>query len=408
MMSSVRGRLGAAVFVSFAGVFAASGAWAASFNLTTPAAGRIDDWPTVVAVDTGFELAWMHYEPSGLSSIKVQRFAADGKAVTTAKPLAASSALIGRPRLLPAHSGKLGIVWMAMQTGINAATLDPVTGTVGPARAISLPAAAFLDVARLSNGNVAVSDTVWDKTVPQALKVRAAVSFTSPTFASIRKDAFLPGSDNPFTSPASADQAVVGDGAGGALAFFRDRADGNLHVVKVSSKGVPAAARTRVNLAKTYVGGAALMAFYGIQAVRLTDGRYAVVWTSTEVSDLSKTVIRLRWLDASGKPIGAAVQVNASAVGTSSSPRVVALAGGRLGVSWIQDEGRDRHHRVRWYAATGAASAVQTLRSDTEIMDPAGLQMTPMKDGRVLQAWRHFDATLRLYRIRGEFLTPPK
>jgi len=295
-----------------------------------------------------------------------------------------------------------------MQAGLTGTTIEPVTGTVAKPLSLTRPSATLYDVARLSNGNIAAAHVYMDVTTPSNPRVRAAVSVAGPSFTTVAKNAKLPLSDNPYTTSGSQDQAVVGDGAGGALAFYRDRTDRHLYVVKVSSKGVPATTRTRVSVATTYIK-AAEMSNYGVRAVRLSDGRYAVAWTSTEVSDFSKTGIRLRWLDSTGKPIGGAVLVNSSLTGVSTSPRLTALSGGRLGIAWIQDEGMTRYHRVRWYAAAATPlTAVQTLRSDTEVFDLAGLQMTTMKDGRVLQAWRAYDTTLKLYRIRGEFLTPPK
>lgn len=400
-------RRAAVVFASLA-LFAAGAAEAAPFRLTSPATATFDDWPAVVPVDTGFELAFQHYEQTGLSSIQIRRFAADGKPVGNAKQIAAPAPLIGHPRLLRARSGKLGLTWLDPVTGINGTTIDTATGAVAKPLALAKPSAAFYDVARLSNDNIAATYVYLDTSNVSSIRVRAAVSLATPTFGTIAKNAKLPASDNPFTTPGSPDQTVVGDGAGGALAFYRDRTDGNLYVVKVSSKGVPATTRTRVNVAAMKVGTPNEMAGFGVQAVRLTDGRYAVVWNSIETTDLSKSTLRLRWLDATGLPIGAAVAVNATATGVQLSPRLAALAGARLAVAWIQDQGVTRYHRLRWYAAAGTPlTTVQTLRSDTEVWDPAGLQMTKMPDGRVLQVWRAMDSTTRRYHIRGEFLTPP-
>lgn len=401
-------RSAAAVFASLA-LFAAGAAEAASFSLTAPGTGTFDDWPAVVAAGTGFELAYQRYEQSGLSSIQIRRFATDGKPVGNAKQIAAPAPLIGHPRLLAVHSGKFGLTWLDPVTGINGTTVDMTTGAVAKPLALTLPSATFHDVARLTNGNIAAAYVHLDKSNVSNIRVRAAVSVATPTFGIVAKNAKLPGSDNPFTTPGSPDQTVVRDGSGGALAFYRDRTDGNLYVVKVSSKGVPATTRTRVNVAAMKVGGPNEMAGFGVQAVRLTDDRFAVVWNSIETTDLSKSMLRLRYLDATGKPIGAALAVNASTVGIQASPRVVSVAKGRLAVAWIQDEGKTRHHRVRWYGETSAPlTAVQTLRSDTEVFDLAGLQMTKMQDGRVLQVWRSMDTATRRYHIRGEFLSPPK
>ena len=387
----------------------AGAAHAASFTLTTPAADTFDDWPAVVAAGTGFELAYQHYEKTGLSSIQIRAFATDGKPLGNAKAVAAPSALIGHPRLLPAQTGKLGLTWLDAVTGITGTTVDPATGAIAKPAGLALPSATFYDVARLSNGNIAAAHVYLDKTDIKNIRVRAAVSLASPTFGTLAKYAKLPGSDNPLTSPGSPDQAVVGDGAGGALAFYRDRTDGNLYVVKVSNKGVPATTRTRVNPTAMKVGTPNEMAGYGVQAVRLTDGRYAVVWNSIETTDLSKSTLRLRYLDASGNPTGTAQAVNTGTVGVQASPRVVAVAAGRLAVAWIEDEGKTRYHRLRWYASNGTPlAAVQTLRSDNEVFDLAGLQMARMQDGRVLQVWRSMDVGTKRYQIRGEFLTPPK
>lgn len=401
-------RFGTAALVSLLFTLSATGADAASFRVTGPTAGTYDDWPAVVAVDGDFQVAWQHFDSTGNSSIQIRRFGPDAKPVAAAKQVVAPTALIGHPRLLPVRSGKLGLTWLDTTLGIAGTTVDTTTGAVATPKGLTKPSATHYDVARLSNGNIIAGHVSVDISNTSNIRVRARVSVASSSFGVVVKNANLPGSDNPLTTPGSADQAVVGDGAGGALAFYRDRTDGRLYVVKVSSAGVPAATRTRVDTTTMQVGGAAAMSEFGVRAVRLGDGRYAVAWTSIETSDLTRSNLRLRWLDASGKPIGSAVQVNTGTLGSQGWPRLVALSGGRLGVAWIQDEGAARRHRIRWYSAAGAPlTAVQTLRSDTEIYDPAGFDMTRLKDGRVVQVWRSYDPVASRYHIRGEFLTPP-
>jgi hypothetical protein len=406
---SFRLRAGAALVLSYLFAAGISAAEAAPFYLTSPGTDTIDDWPAAVAFGTGFQLVWQHYESDGKSSIRTRRFGGDGKPLSVEKTQAAPGALVGRPRILPAYGGKLGLVWLDTTTGLTGATFDPATGAFAKSAGFGKPSAAYYDVARLSNGNVAAAHVYLDTTNTSNIRLRAAVSTATASFVGLTRNVKLFGSDNVYTSPGSADQAIVADGAGGALAFYRDRTDGHLYVVKVSAKGASGWVRTRVDTTKMSVGGAAQMGNFGVDAVRLGDGRYAVVWTSVETSDASLAAVRLRYLDATGKPVGTDVRVDSGTGGGQMTPRLVALPSARLGVSWIQDEGRTRYHRVRWYTAKGIPVAPPvTLRSDTEIVDFAGIQPVTMSDGRVLQVWRSYDTTLKRYRIRGEFLMPPK
>lgn len=407
-MSSSSRFFSAALGFLVVAVVATDGAVAAPFRLTLPPSGAFDQYPTVVAAGTGFQLAWQRYESTGASSIFTQHFEPTGKATAAGRRLAAPKALPGMPQLVPAASGRLGLVWLE-PTGLAGTTFPVAGGAFTAPTAIAPLSAAAYDVARLSNGRVALTNVFMDKTTPSNLRVRAAVSLTSPTMAPIVTNQPLFGSDNPYTTPASRDGAVVGDAAGGTLAFYRDRNDGRLYLDKVSAAGVPAKARTQIDTTRMQVGGALEMGNFGVQATRLTNGRYAVIWTSQENADLSIGSLRLRFLDATGKPIGTDQRVNAGTLGTQLSPRLVALPGGRLGIAWIQDEGRTRYHRIRWYGADGKPLGLpRTLRSDTEFFDPAGTQLARLGDGRVVQVWRSYDTNLNRYLIRGEFLVPPK
>ena len=386
-----------------------TGAGAASFRLTVPGTGAFDQFPSVAVVGTGFQLAWQRYESNGLSSIMTQSFGADGKATAALKRLEAPKALAGQPRLVPAASGRLGLVWVESATGLTGTTIMLPAGTLGSVKTIAPLSSVFYDVARLSSGRIALTNVFLDKTVPTNLRVRAAVTQASGTMTPMVVNEPLYGSDNPYTSPGSRDSTVVGDAAGGAIAVYRDRNDGRLYAVQVSSTGRSAGTRTRLNTTEMKVGGAAEMANFGVQAVRLTNGRYAVAWTSQETSDGSLGSLRLRYLDSTGKPYGAEQRVNASLVGRQMLPRLLALPGGRVGIAWYQMDGRTRYHRIRWFGSDGKPLALpKTLRSETELfIDFAGSQLLRLADGRVLQVWRAYDDYLKRYAIRGEFLIPP-
>lgn len=388
---------------------ATGAAEAAPFRLTNPAVDTFDDWPSIVATGTGFHLSWQRFLASGQSGVMANRFDATGRAGAAALTLVAPAVLIGRPRLLPAVNGKITAVWGDPVTGITARGFDATTGAMTGKVALTRSSTVFFDPVRLVGGQVAVSHTALDLSVPTNIRDRVSLTLVGPAFGPIAEDRPVTGSDNPMIGPASFDHTVVGQSNGGALNFYRDRADGHLYLVKSSFAGGMAPTRVRVDTTAMRPQSAAEKAYFRVQAVRLGDGRYAVAWTSPETSTLFGQSVRLRFLDATGKPIGVDQRVNASTVGGQFDPRLVALPNGRLGVAWTQDEGTTRYHRIRWYGADGVAlGAPRTLRSDTEVADFAGSQLISMSDGRVLQVWRGRTATFPRYAIWGEFLTPPR
>ena len=383
-------------------------ALAAPFRLTSSAANTIDDWPTAIAAGNGFYLAWQHYDQTtGNSGILLRRHGPTGAAASGTFTVVAPTALIGRPRLLPEHVGKLAIVWAEPGTGINGRTITATTAAMGAARALTKPSTVHFDPARLSDGSVAVSHTVLDTTAPSDIRNRVALTTASSVFAPATKDRFVTASNNPMNGPASFDHAVAPGANGASLNFYRDRTDFNLYLVKATATDAMAATRTRVNTTAMRNTSASEMAFFGVQAVRLTDGRTAVAWTSPEQTTLFTQSLRLRFLDPTGKPVGLDQKVNVTATGGQFAPRLVAVPGGRLGVAWTQDEGTTRYHRIRWYRADGKPSGLpKTLRSDTEVADSAGSRLALLKDGRVLQVYRRKVPADAGYTIWGEFLTP--
>lgn len=382
---------------------------AAPFRLTSPPTEFSDEWPSVAGLGSSFELVWQRFDGhTAKKAILARRFDRNGRGVGQEQFAFAYSTMLGRPRLVRLHEGSVGMVWQHPSNDLVGRLIEPATGTVSPTRVITKPSSAFAHAARSKTGDILVSHTVVDRSDPSNARTVVALTVMSPSFAPIVTNRAVTGSASPVLLLASADHTVVAKGGGGSLNIYRDRNDGTLQMVQASALAAMAPTRTQINTTAMRPSRVEDLAHFGLHAVRLSDGRTAVAWTSPEAATPNGQVLRIRFLDKNGVPLGVDRRLDGSSTGRQVSPRLVALPAGRLGVAWIHDAGGTRSHRIRWYNAGGwPLAAPITLRTDVETEDLAGTQLSLMGDGRVLQIWRGRIGGVQRYAIWGEFLTPP-
>jgi len=145
----------------------------------------------------------------------------------------------------------------------------------------------------------------------------------------------------------------------------------------------------------------------------LADGRFMVVWQSTDTGDGDEDCIRGRIFNADGTPVGDDFIVNSTAEGDQEEVSVTALADGRFVVMW------DSHDSAEGVGNADCArarivNADGTLNGDDFIINttPGGSQETPrataLADGRFVAVWGSGDGqeVASTFAVRAQVFDP--
>jgi Ca2+-binding RTX toxin-like protein len=140
----------------------------------------------------------------------------------------------------------------------------------------------------------------------------------------------------------------------------------------------------------TTVGGAQF--FSSVTA--LSDGRFMVVWQSTDTGDGAGSCVRGRLLDADGAPIGDDFIVNSTTQGDQKDPFVAGLSDGRFVTVWESSDNGDNSGdciRGRVFNADGSPAAADFIVNQTITGDQADPAVTALANGRFVVTWSSAD-----------------
>jgi hypothetical protein len=127
----------------------------------------------------------------------------------------------------------------------------------------------------------------------------------------------------------------------------------------------------------------------------LADGRFVVVWRSTDTLDGSGTCVRAILCDADGSPIGNDFIVETTTDGNQSLPAVTSLADGGFVVTWQSDDQSPSSIRAAIFDADGARIGSDFPVGNTDVNGlPAVVTLT---GDRFIVAWATDEIAARLF-----------
>jgi len=134
---------------------------------------------------------------------------------------------------------------------------------------------------------------------------------------------------------------------------------------------------------------------------RLTDGRFVVIWESSE-GGANSFDIRGRVFNADGTPARDDFIVNTTSVGTQFDPSVMALADGGFVVAWSSDESGQPDIRGRVFRADGTAADDDFILNTRTAGGQSSPSLVVLADGRLAAIWTSLEDGANSFVIRGE------
>lgn len=353
---------------------------AGAIGLTLPDGKSIDAAGEAMGNPAGFVVGYTRtkVDPSPNVTVRARQYTPDGKRV--GKELVFDTQPGGGlfdPVAIPHGSGsKVTAFWMRpATTGVVARVGDTATGKLEAektflAASADRPAETNMDVVPLADGKFALVTYRFEFVGTTPYK-RVAVTTIGRDLKVIAGPTYVPGPRASYVATGASDFTVVDVAGGGALVAYRNRADGNVYVVRVSATGVPAATARRINQKAMPLGSGGQQAAFQVEAARLQSGRVVVAWTRIASADRDDAFdVDYRVLSANGVPVGNELRAHSSSEEEQVAPEVVALSDGGFSLSWTNNggpvEGRPRSYWVRSFAADGKPRAAAKMLFEGE------------------------------------------
>ena len=326
--------------------------------LAKPPAGTTNMSVDAVLTSKGFLAVWDSSKGAvGTNAIQARSFSNTGAALKPLAILKSAGFLPGKPRIAPLGGDKFAVIWKNF-IDIEGGVFDLATNKFGGFKSLGITnhsaGGVNHEIVKLANGRVAIVVMETKGLATQVIQIY--------TFDNKLKKLSGPVAMNGagFTSFGTSLDFTVVDAQTGGFAIWRDRstpASANLYMRKFTEKGVAAGGAIKVNSTPLPNGLALDVAMFGVSAVKLTNNRILVTWTSLEtVSGKASYDIRGRLFSPTGSPIGADFRVNTDRVETQYYPEPVALPAGKFTIGWVSNvfSTLTRKHLIRSYTAAGA------------------------------------------------------
>jgi hypothetical protein len=306
-------------------------------KLTTPAALTQDSMADTVGTPAGFVVAWRRDVITGTDSrVLLQQFDSTGRPKPIVTLQTRTGPIVGRPQLVYLPGGKAAVFW-DRNGMIRGAIVDLITNRVVLQRDIAVPGDIIHDAVRLTDGRIGLV-FVGNSVTREILKV---TTLNPATLATVLAPRAINGTGFPIDPWNAFDHTISPAGGGGGIAFWYDRAanraSGKIFGRVFTATGVVGAI-FQLNTTRTpFPFLSDHMAEFEIKAARLTDGRTAVAWTSKEGTVVgTQWEVRVRILDAAGRPLGTDFVPYADKSGNQRSPEIVPLPNGRFAIAWVE------------------------------------------------------------------------
>jgi hypothetical protein len=231
--------------------------------LTNPPSGNTDWLSEAIATPTGFLVTWTRSRasPAG-STVIAQQFSATGRPARPAVTIRAYAAnVIGRAEVLSLGGTRVAIFWL-QGTDLNGTIFDLATNKVVSTRRIGTFGDYIHDVARLSNGQIALVTVAFDGSNPSNLREKVSLTILAPTLSVVKGPISVHGAGFPADGWNMFDQTVVEKRSGG-IVFYRDRvgasfSPGSSPMRARSSAARSASTRQRCNSARWTISFASM------------------------------------------------------------------------------------------------------------------------------------------------------
>lgn len=314
-------------------------------TITTPGAAVSDAFQEVLSLDSGFLVAWDRAEAAGPLGVFIQKFDAEGNAVSDVVTLEPSAVgITGKPELVNLGGGKVAAFWQGTNS-VKGVLIDTNTGAFSDVKIVAENVGDWMhDVVLLANGDLAM---VTSEAVLADANIKVVI------INGDNLDVISDKTIDTFAAPSNTyDHTVTTLGSGG-LAVFRDRNDNQLYAQKFTSGGDISDAPVKINTTAVNLPSLFDITYFQPHAVELENGRCVVTWMNIEGTGGDRVEVRARILDASGAPVGDDFLVNETPSGNQYAAEVTALPGGNFAVFWVSDVVITRTTMIRYYNSDG-------------------------------------------------------